>query len=77
MEIRGNPDIEINSNVHHVERRNTETVSNRARFPWTGILFAMSFFRIYFYITLLFKLRLVRSVLKESLSFTNGPRSMS
>lgn len=39
----GSPDIEINSNVHHAERRNTKTVSNRARFPWTGILFAMSF----------------------------------
>jgi len=36
MEIRGNLDIEINSNVHHVERRNTETVSNRVRFPSYG-----------------------------------------
>lgn len=59
MEIRGNPDIEINSNVHHAVRRNMETVSNRVRFPWTGILFAMSSFRTYFYITLLFKLHLI------------------
>lgn len=30
---RDNPDIEINNNVHHAKRHNTETVSNRVPFP--------------------------------------------
>lgn len=72
MEIRGNPDIEINSNVHHAKRRNTETVSNRARFPWTGFLFVhVVLFRTYFYITPLFKLRPVRSVLRCMREYPN------
>lgn len=63
--LRGNLDIEINNNVHHVERHNTETVFNRA-ISMDGIPFTMFFFarNTRLYITPLFKSRLVRSVLR-------------